>query len=413
MNELLRTVNDLCEVTPTALRTRVRSVAVILTSSRSGSSLLKSVLATHPDVASLDGELEPFLALTGNGFGHNSESDAITRLAGQDLLSHHVSYGLTMAADGPMSLTQLKQCWTRRLLLQFPALFSQKAEYWRLLQVLDETLAYVYSHHHEQAERELQQCVLSSIYRDDAWRIDYYDGNLGPAVNRPFGETAKIEEPPFVLPRLYRRSFTDTDAESKFLLFKTPSDAYRIGVYEQLFPNADIRYVHLTRGYAQAVNGLMDGWLSPIAFFAHDLERAGVRLDIQGYSDRVPFGQRWWKFDLPPNWRDFCSARLEEVCLNQWLTCHEKILDSGTPTLRISFESFIANPSAAMERMTSYLGLPCMSSAPHLPVTMATEPPSPQRWKKRRELLLELGQRPGVETMMERLGYTMAPESWL
>lgn len=413
MNELLRTVNSLCAATPSALRTRVRSVAVILTSSRSGSSLLKSVLASHPEIAALDGELEPFLALTGNGFGHNSDSDAIVRLAAPDALADHIFDGLTVAAGEPMSLPQLKLRWVRRILLQFPAVFSQQAEYRRLLDVLDDVLPHVHSSHHEHSESALQKAVLTAVHWDYPWRIDYYDGNLGPALNRPFDEVAKIEEPPFVLPSLYRRPFTGADADSKTLLFKTPSDAYRIGIYEQLFPNADIRYVHLTRGYAQAVNGLMDGWLSPIAFFAHDLAGTEKKLEIRGYSDCVPFGYRWWKFDLPMNWCDFTAASLGEVCLNQWMTCHRSILTSGIQTLGVAFESFLADPAAEMERITSHLGLSPMGSVPSLPIIMATEQPSPQRWHKRREPLLALGQRPEVHAMMEGLGYSMDPGSWL
>jgi hypothetical protein len=44
---------------------------------------------------------------------------------------------------------------------------------------------------------------------------------------------------------------------------------------------------------------------------------------------------------------------------------------------------------------------------------MATEAPQPARWRKRRELLLSLGQRPDVAAMMDALGYRMEPEGWL
>ena len=60
--------------------------------------------------------------------------------------------------------------------------------------------------------------------------------------------------------------------------------------------------------------GLMDGWLYPLGFFSHDLSKVGCQLAIQGYSDVVPFGSKWWKFDLPRNWRLTSSAVKPTAC---------------------------------------------------------------------------------------------------
>lgn len=396
-----------------AWRNKVRRVAVILTSSRSGSSLLKSVLSAHEGIAALDGEAEPYLALSGNGFGINARSDALVMPANAGLLADCIHDGLSVACDALPPLPVLLARWSRRLLLQFPALFTQPDEQRRLLRALDETLAYAERYQHAMSELELQRIVLSAVYWREPWRLDYYDGHLGPGTARPFAEAAKIEEPPFVLPSLFRRSLAGEDAAHKVLLFKTPSDAYRIGLYEQLFPEAVVRYIHLTRGYAQTVNGLLDGWLSPHGFFAHDMARSGHTLEIAGYSDRLPFGKRWWKFDLPPDWRAFAASPLEEVCLHQWLSCHRAILDSGLPMLRLAFEDFIAAPQAMCSRIFSWLGLPPLALPAALPVTMATEAPQPARWHKRRELLLSLGGRAAVTDMMQALDYRMEPEGWL
>jgi hypothetical protein len=261
-------------------------------------------------------------------------------------------------------------------------------------------------------ELELQFMVLSAVYWREPWRLDYYDGHLGPGTADSFSEPIKIEEPPFVLPSLFRRPFDSEDTAHKVLLFKTPSDAYRIGFYEQLFPRADVRYIHLTRGYAQCVNGLMDGWLSPHGFFAHDMERVGHSLNIAGYSDRQPFGHRWWKFDLPPDWRDHTASSLDQVCLHQWLCCHSAILDSGVRALRVAFEDFLAAPAETSARIFDWLDLPPLSLAPALPITMATAAPQAGRWRKRREMLMALGRRADVAAMMDALGYSMDPKDW-
>jgi hypothetical protein len=296
--------------------------------------------------------------------------------------------------------------------LQFPFLFSEKTEHNKLIQLLDEALAEI-SVHSIQEEHELQTFILSKVFKNETWRINYYDGYLNSDANNSFNEPLKIEEPPFVVPRLYRRQFIENDVEDNILLFKAPPDAYRIGMYEQLFPNADIKYLHLTRGYAQSVNGLMDGWLSPIGFFSHDLTRIGLNLDIKGYSDEVKFGKKWWKFDLPPNWREFTHANLEDVCLNQWIFAHKTILASKVQTLRISFEEFLLAPSNTTKKITDYLGLSSMKIQPTLPVVMAIETPRMKRWKKREHQLLKLGERKEVREMMGSLGYEMNSETWV
>ena len=412
MIDLIHKVNLLRDVPRSALRTSIQRVCVILSSSRSGSSLLTSLLAKHPNIASLAGEIEPFLILTSNGFGHNSESDALDALSNPSALADNIFDDLTVPSQDLPSLRSLKKKWERRLLLQFPALFAEKTEHERLIGSLDAVLtaANVRLLHSEGA---LQAAVLSAVFRDDPWRKGYYDGQTHSGAMCFYNEPLKIEEPPFVVPRHYGRQFQSHDVKKSIVLFKAPSDAYRIGMYKQLFPNAKIRYIHLTRGYAQAVNGLLDGWLSPRGFFSHDLSRLGISLDIKGYSNVVAFGKQWWKFDLPPNWKEFTDTSLEEVCLNQWLSTHRSILASGVKTLRISFEEFLSEPARVINYITNDLGLQEMALPSVLPATMVTEAPKIRRWKKRESELLAMGKKWEVRGMMESLGYEMDPETWL
>lgn len=414
MDSLLAAVNALRAVQPAPWRDKVRRVAVILTSSRSGSSLFKEALTRHPEIAALDGEMEPLLALSGNGFGHDPacRSDAFALLQHPDALADNVFDGLTIASPQQAPREELHARWRRRLLLQFPALFAAPEEYARLERGLGEALAFICERGGHLTQREAVQTVLGSVFWRERWRIDYYDGGFGPGQARSFGDEAKIEEPPFVQPALRRRRCTEADAYGKVLLFKTPSDAYRPGLHQQLFPRAEVRYIHLTRGYAQSVNGLMDGWLSRTGFFAHDMARAGIRLQISGYSDQFEFGQRWWKFDLPPNWREFTAARLEDVCLNQWLSCHRHILDSGVQAHRIAFEDFLADPAATLAQVGAWLELGPAPALDDLPVTMATEAPAEGRWRKRRDLLLPMVRRTEVAQTMRELGYGLEPEAW-
>ncbi|MDC8756106.1 hypothetical protein [Janthinobacterium fluminis] len=410
MNELIAAVNRIRNVRHSSLGTQVRHVVVILGNSRSGSSLLKSVLAAHPDLASLDGEIDPLLALTGNGFGYNADSDAIGALANPGAVADNVFDELSLPAAGCPSLEAQKKRWENRLLLQFPALFSAAAGHGSMLRAIEQALDDAEAGA-VRDEGRVQAGVLARVYREQPWRLEYYDGRRAGG-GAGFDESLKIEEPPFVLPRLYRRPFGARDAQDKMLLFKAPSDVYRIGMYEQIFPHARIHYLHLSRGYAQSVNGLMDGWLSPVGFFSHDMGRRGQQLAIGGYSDVVPFGKHWWKFDLPPNWRDFTAAALHEVCLNQWLSAHRAVLASGVAALRLSFEDFLAAPGAFLDSITAHLGIAPMAPPAALPVLMATDTPRPMRWKKREALMLALGERPEVRAMMASLGYAMQPAGW-
>jgi len=410
VDSFLPAIKSRRDVPGSELDLMVRRVVVILSGSRGGSSLFKETLARHPRIASLDGELDPLLALSGNGFNQNSDSDCIEWVANAAELTSSILDEISFASNELLDTELLLRKWKNRLLLQFPCYFLGAEQ--RLERSLEAALSQ-FDRGDRRSEAELQDLVLRTVFADEPWRISYYDGKAARGGGLYFDEPLKIEEPPFVVPTLRRRPFGLADVRDSVLLFKSPSDAYRIGMYEQLFPNAEVSYIHLTRGFAQSVNGLMDGWLYPLGFFSHDLSKIGCELDIHGYSDTVAFGRKWWKFDLPRNWRDFTRARLEEVCLNQWYSIHDAILRSGVCTLRLSFEDFIADPARALRDITDHLGLPAMDLPATLPVRMATEPPRCKRWHKRGPLLLALGRRAEVREMMGRLGYPMEPDSWL
>jgi hypothetical protein len=412
MDSRLSTIKARRDVPVTELGGSIRRVVVVLCGSRGGSSLFKEALAQHPCIASLDGELDPLLALSGNGFNQNSDSDCLEVVANASELASSILDEISFPSAELLDAASLLRKWRNRLALQFPSHFLDAGRYQRLEQSLHAALGLI-DRGDRRNEADLQRLVLASVFSDEPWRLGYYDGNAMPGSTHHFDEPLKIEEPPFVMPSIRRRPFTSSDARDGVLLFKSPSDAYRIGMYERLFPNAEVTYIHLTRGFAQSVNGLMDGWLYPLGFFSHDLSQVGCELAIRGYSDRVSFGRKWWKFDLPCNWRRFTRSPLEEVCLNQWQSIHAAILERGVCSLRVSFEDFVISPASVLKRVTDHLGLPAIALRGTLPVKMATDPPQPSRWHKRGTLLMELGRRPGVRDMMGMLGYSTDSLTWL
>lgn len=389
----------------------IRRVAVVLSSSRSGSSLLAKILSSHPQIASLDGEIEPFLRLSGNGIPEHSDGNPLGAIQNVNELREYIYSDLGLKTSEIVDHRTIATRWAKRLLLQFPMLFADDARFSSLLQTIEATV-HVAAGRVDVDEATIHREILQTVFKGELWRTAYYDNFGTQEFGRPFNEGVKIEEPPFVAPSLRKRAYESEDADS-VLLFKTPADAYRIGTYEKLFPNADIRYVHLTRGFAQTVNGLMDGWLSPVAFFSHDLGASSVTLAIEGYSDLVPFGRRWWKFDLPPNWRRFTRSNLLDVCLNQWRSAHIAIMASAKPSLRIAFEDLLTMRQRVLDTITDYLDIARFSVADPLPTIMAAFPPAPYRWRKREDQILALARRQEIAELMDSLGYLMDPATWV
>jgi hypothetical protein len=397
--EIIARLNSLRRVEPTGdLNKKVKRVAVILTGSRSGSSLMKTVVSRSNDVAYLSGEEEPFFILSGNGFPWSSDSDGFNTLKNKQQLLDNLFDDLGIN-DKVFNLSKTLHDWRNRILLQFPDVSDDVIDY-----MLPKYVSKFYTEGTDYTEAT--QKLLFTLFKEHAGLYDVCDGKYD-FMNQKF----KIEEPPFVIPP-QRRRFTEADIEDKVLVFKTPQDCYRVGIFEQLFPNADIKYIHLTRGFAQTINGLMDGWLSDTGFFAHDVSIINEELNIKGYSDVKPFGNKWWKFDLPPNWKDYKDAPLHEVCLNQWYSAHTHILNSGKQFLHIKFEDFLTDPTATVAKITDYLGINPIN-VDNIPVVMATEKPEQFRWLKRSALINELSQRSEVKELMEALTYKMEPELWV
>lgn len=84
-----------------------------------------------------------------------------------------------------------------------------------------------------------------------------------------------------------------------------------------LFPDA--HFIYVKRSPGDNLNSLMEGWRKPDEFatWSHILP-ATVAVD-QGAFDR-------WCFFLPPGWRDYLNASLEEVCALQYRTMNEALV---------------------------------------------------------------------------------------
>jgi hypothetical protein len=191
-------------------------------------------------------------------------------------------------------------------------------------------------------------------------------------------------------------------------------DAYRIDHLPVLFPNSDIKVIHLVRNPAAAINGLIDGWLSR-GFFSHNLT-SRAELNIGGYSERGAWATSWWNFDLPPGWRTMVDQPLAHVCAYQWTAAHASILRGLEATwlqvLRVRAEEVIDERTQplAVARILRYCDAKPVSRA-HSGVVMATHPPEPGRWRKRSSALSPILDSKDIRQLSTLLGYSYATRS--
>jgi hypothetical protein len=389
------------------LNLKVKRVCIILSGSRSGSSLLKTIVSKSKDIAYLAGEEEPYFILSRNGFPFNSDSDVIKTIDNKQHLLDCIFDEMGINCDNDeIDLKQIEKDWRNRMYLQDDRVEPLLLNYSLFRAGFNHLISDGFNWN------EINQITLKDYFNGDD-TYGYYD--IIPEntnfIKKEDLNRFKIEEPPFVIPG-WKRQLVESDLETKTLFFKTPQDCYRIGLFEELFPNAEIKYIHLTRGFAQSVNGLMDGWLSETGFFAHNMEVIDERLNIEGYTDKVVGGDRWWNFDLPENWREYKDKPLEEVCLNQWYSAHNAILESEVEALTIKFEDFLEKPQETLNYITEYLNISPIKST-KLPIVMATNTPSNFRWKKREDIIMKLSKQDKVIDMMLKLNYSTNPETWI
>ena len=415
----------------------VKRVVIIASASRSGSSLLFDTLKRFPNIYSLTGESVPFFKL--NEFvTEASPSDAISRNyttetirnLSRDLLSdlaiwsrYQRVYDHTMTAK---YITDL----ILRFSLQWPQI---DLDYIRFKELALETLE---NHMNMYGEFMVEDYYLVLLTKLRAYYTDinpyYYDipsekiKHYFPELEKPIGPpSAKlIEEPPFILVHP-NQSVSATDLENKMLLIKDPVNSYRFEFLKQIFPNADVKIIHLTRNPAASINGLYDGW-NHRGFFSTNLKGYelvhgdinSIELNIEGYSNKYEWGKWWWNFDRPPSWEKYTSARLEEVCAFQWRANHEAILDyvenRNLKVCRIRFEDFIKNSYSRkhqLMRISRFLGIEDESketlNVDRLPVVQATVAPKPMRWRSREKIILPAVYNRDVVTTCLRLGYDL------
>jgi hypothetical protein len=364
------------------------SILLITSASRGGSSLLFDILRHHEETCSPDGEHGKWYTL--NGVCYPAfESDSVP----PDFESFDRETLLTdLLAD--VGATERSGERTHRVdnaLVRLP------------LQFPDREISY-----EQVREALLDGSSLDEVLEEFGISPLHYDEYATEDADSPL-EADAIEERPFISSHDHKRGLTTTDFE-RTLVLKTSVDAYRLPwISEQLFPETDVKTVHLTRNPAASINGLYDGWRLNRGFQTYDVGE----LDLDDYDGSL------WNYDLPPGW--FTDGRLIDVCLQQWTQAHRHILsgrDAFEDVHRIQFEDLITETESVVEEIVEFAGLGesrlLEENVEDLNQVMTTKEPERARWRNREKLIRGALDRAGgsFDDVVEELGYTEEAE-WI
>ncbi len=376
-------------------------IVVVLGSSRSGSSLLFQMLAQSGAFWAPAGEETPLFRMNGLGWIENTKQSDVLSSILPEKAKADIRRDLFIELGGHGHLAR----WARRILWQWP---DQDI---RLKDLVDLTRLYITGSNRSADPVVAWVDLIQRLGLEDSfYDLPGFHSKRHSPVNVP---SYFIEEPPFVMPGLSECVTIET-LKSRPILLKTSTHAYRLPLLRTIFPNSRFYLLMLTRNPAASINGLMDGWLSN-AFHSHNLEGV-AELNIDGYTNTAPQGDRWWKFDLPPGWMGMRGEPLEQVCAFQWRLAYEHILSqtriSPDPFLTVKHEELTAATTSreSFEKIFKFLGL-APARWPDLNATrpvMASMPPQPARWRRREEQILPLLATDEVRTVAEHLDYDLS-----
>jgi hypothetical protein len=193
------------------------------------------------------------------------------------------------------------------------------------------------------------------------------------------------------------------------VLDKTCINAMRVPYLYRLFPQA--RFVYIHRDGRDNVSSLMDGWLHDGHFALGKLLGplpCAVNIDGGAFRD--------WSFLLPPGWRDYNDAPLEEVCAHQWLMANRLALEASRQIpaeqwIRLRYEDIFDRPVEMFREVFDRLELPFDEAIRRRCATLDTRPtsivggaPKKEKWKEQHAAKIERIL-PRIRPLMVELGY--------
>lgn len=190
---------------------------------------------------------------------------------------------------------------------------------------------------------------------------------------------------------------------------KTCINVMRIAYLHALFPDAS--FVFIQRDGRDNVSSMIDGWRENGHF--------GLRQFLGPFPCDVAIANGAfdeWSFFLPPGWRDYNHASLEEACAYQWIIANRMALDASsaipaTQWIRIRYEDIFDRPVEMFREVFAKLELPfdpaieerCRTLNKR-PTSIVKGPPKKQKWRDQNPEMIERIL-PMIRPMMAELGY--------
>ncbi len=219
------------------------------------------------------------------------------------------------------------------------------------------------------------------------WEIpQFWDGLYGPLNNGWHSESAgaehaRPEHRHAALRYFYQR------LGAGWVLDKTCINVMRIPYLYKLFPQA--KFVFIQRDGRDNISSMMDGWRHGRTDGRFELGQFFGPFPEDVAIDGGAF--REWCFFLPPDWREYNHASLEEVCAFQWLSANRLALEAkkGIPAqqwVQLRYEDLFERPVEMFRAAFARLGL---AFTPEIearcanlqPTSVVKGRPKKQKWK--------------------------------
>ncbi len=383
---------------------------MICSSSRGGSSISTEWLRQHTGLLHLRAEINPLLHMAKLVYPYANTSDALGREHGAATQQKILWQQLALDVGSYQRTALFAEDWARfgadlhaRLQWQWPLLqiaegaVKESLQQTRAEQMLGTSIPSITAFHcvFLRHLRQHYPSIDPRWYDIDSQSLAHYFPQLGP-LHSP---SIIIEEPPFVLLSPWKRASVE-ELETKPLVIKTPSNAYRIPFFRHFFSKQRLKILHLKRKAEHAINGLMDGWMYTRGFHAHWIDTVAVQ------HPSIP--PKLWKYDLPPRWQDFQVATLPNICAFQWCSAHRHTFENKKEADQyhaLWFSSLLKNDTDVVEHLWRWLGVDSQPIQPihQLPLVMATCPPRAQRWFEKKEIIAQRCAQEDIVACMERL----------
>jgi len=176
------------------------------------------------------------------------------------------------------------------------------------------------------------------------------------------------------------------------LLEKTPKNALRVSLLNELFPDA--LYIYLYRNPRENISSMMEAWQS------------GRFVTYPALPGR---GQPW-SLLLPPGWQAYHDASLEETVAFQWKSANEAILTELGKLDRarwtaVSYGQQVREPAATVQRLCDFCGVSAdrildgLSGGDSRLSRYTISPPAADKWHRNAETLGHV--LPGLQDTMD------------